>query len=171
MISLYYKKNHPGFWNFLKWLMSSVFWTTKCRCQYQIGMHVLYGILSEIRRTAQKLFQFSGSKIHFLWKANYRFARLTLMAPILKDRDKRALPVGGIIQEYHMLRWLKYCAFCCYFMLLKKKKIDVEKVGKSQFESKFQLYEVTLWLTVSWGLAIFHTAVYPVGIKKAQHDY
>lgn len=51
-------------------------------------------------------------------------------------------------------------------MLLKKKKIGVEKVGKSQFESKSQVYEVTLWLTVSPGLAIFHAAVYAVGEKN-----
>lgn len=48
----------------------------------------------------------------------------------------------------------------------------MEKVRKNQFESKFQLYEVTLWLTVGWGLAVFQTDVCPVGEKKtAQHDY
>lgn len=45
--------------------------------------------LSEILETAQKLFQFIGSKIHYLRKAKYGFARLTIMASILKDSGIR----------------------------------------------------------------------------------
>lgn len=41
--------------------------------------------LSEILETVQKLFQFIGSQIHDLRKAKYGFARLTIMASILKD--------------------------------------------------------------------------------------
>lgn len=45
--------------------------------------------LSEILETAQKLFQFTGSKIHYLRKAKDGFARLTVMASILKDSGIR----------------------------------------------------------------------------------
>lgn len=39
--------------------------------------------------TVQKLFQFIGSKICYLREAKYGFARLTIMASILKDSSIR----------------------------------------------------------------------------------
>lgn len=56
----------------------------------------LLSVLPEILETVQKLFQFIGSKIHYLRKAKYGFARLTIMASILKDSSIREhFQLGG----------------------------------------------------------------------------
>lgn len=87
------KANTMIFWELLtffnhSWAMSSEQLTAGAH-QYRTDVRGLCGIFSETEERLRKLFQFSGSKIHFLWKANCRFARLTIMASILKDRGNR----------------------------------------------------------------------------------
>lgn len=89
MIRFYYKKNYSDFWNFSSDIWGFCEQPNVDVWEYQNGVWVFYGVLSEIWRTAWKMFQFNGLKILFLQKTNRRFAQLTIMAPILKDRGNR----------------------------------------------------------------------------------